>query len=1560
MISRFRALLFVLLAMPLYALGQDYVYQTGSPTFSTQIPVEHGFINVNNGDVHLELPIANTPQRGGVLTANARLIYDSRIWKITQDMSGNYSWQPTNVPNSMGGWTILTGAETGSGITSIEAYSTSTFTEGPVGNSGGLDACYDTHVYDNKFTWTDPSGTAHIFNAEWDEHTVPCQNIGEAPQTRSGYATDGSGLQITMSGPQGALPTSYTVTDRNGTQLYPSILDRNGNTVHPSVTSTQSGNQIDLAVPTVGGAPAAHYIITTEQINYSLAFNQSAVPDTSGYFTAIQSLQLPDGSQYQFTYDTGTSSGNYGELTSMTLPTGGVITYGYTTFNDSFQNANRWINSHTANGGITTFKPTTISQCSSSQGCQEQVTVTTPDTKSPTGNDAVYTFSLDKGQIANAGSFATNVAVYQGSASGVPLRTESTSYTYQTIQQTKYTSEQVQITTVKDTLPDAGVATQTQNTFDNYTDLLTDAKVWNYQAGSFAAQPDQDTAYTYQQNASNGLIGGFLLKTATTDGAGNQLSSVNYDYDQRGNQIGQHQWINTTGATLDTAMTYDANGALLTSTAPEGKTTYGHDANDTFVTSATVPTPSSGATLTSQTGYDGATGVVTSTTDPNSQATLYKSFDSFNRAGEIDNPDGGITKVNYLSPTTVSESTALNSTASGVTMKMNDVYGRPSRTAIATGQPNSWYQQDTCYDVNGRVSFQSYRYQGPGFSATPVCSGAGDSYTYDALGRTKQVTHGDGSNILYAYTGRAAEITDENGVSKITQTDAFGRVTTACELSSDATMPASGSPVNCGTDIQGKVGFLTSYSYNPAAFQITVTQGVQARVFTTDSLGRQTSAKEPESGTTSYTYAYNSTGLLVTRTKPQANQTDPNVLTTTQTQYDTLDRPLSVNYSDGTGTKSYSYDLSFPGANSTNVLGRLSQQSAATSSVGPASETFSYDALGRITQTFTCLPSTCGKSVAIQNYTYDFAGNMTSASDGAGETASYGYTPANEVTSITSPQGTAFPVTLFSNVTNSPNGPTSYQIGNGLYNVNRFDSLGRRDGGWVCSGSSTAFCTGGTQLYGFTITASGGRVNQACDTVLGNCGVMGYDGFNRLTSRTATGGNALNDSWTYDRYGNRWSQTASPGGYNSQLSFNTANNQAVGFGYDAAGNLVNDTVHQYSYDAEGNMTAVDGGSTAKYTYDGANHRVRSDIGGAAFELLFNLSGQKVSIWSGTSGAVLEEDTHMGTQPLALYQGGTLYFEHQDWLGTERLLTGSDGSQAGAYTSLPFGDGFSENGTDLDPYHFAALDHDYESGLDHAQYREYSGAGGRWLSPDPYSGSYDWSNPQSLNRYAYVLNNPLSLSDPSGLSSTQPVPCGDIFCMSTTTDSGASSGSGDLGFFVDLGEFIASLFGGGPQFHGSLQPRPNALSKPSTLDCASGFAQRTSIAGGLNKFGIGNNGGVGGFLTGALAGNAASGIVDLLRSGGSLTDLAFSGTRLGLPGAGTTLGNGISGVVQDTAAAGAHAVISAGGELTTLAGTASTVGLTGAEYATGFGEIKFGYDSIAYAGGLVGCKLGVIP
>ena len=101
------ALLLGASAMP--AKAQSYRNSIGVPAFSTQIPVENGFINAANGNLHLEIPLGSFPQRGGA-PDKIVLMYDSDIW--TWALSGN-SWSPTNVTNtagggSWGGWRIVT------------------------------------------------------------------------------------------------------------------------------------------------------------------------------------------------------------------------------------------------------------------------------------------------------------------------------------------------------------------------------------------------------------------------------------------------------------------------------------------------------------------------------------------------------------------------------------------------------------------------------------------------------------------------------------------------------------------------------------------------------------------------------------------------------------------------------------------------------------------------------------------------------------------------------------------------------------------------------------------------------------------------------------------------------------------------------------------------------------------------------------------------------------------------------------------------------------------------------------------------------------------------------------------------------------------------------------------------------------------------------------------------------------------------------------------------------------------------------------------------------------
>ena len=66
-------------------------------------------------------------------------------------------------------------------------------------------------------------------------------------------------------------------------------------------------------------------------------------------------------------------------------------------------------------------------------------------------------------------------------------------------------------------------------------------------------------------------------------------------------------------------------------------------------------------------------------------------------------------------------------------------------------------------------------------------------------------------------------------------------------------------------------------------------------------------------------------------------------------------------------------------------------------------------------------------------------------------------------------------------------------------------------------------------------------------------------------------------------------------------------------------------------------------------------------------------------------------------------------------------------------------------------HLTGDEHDWESSLEHTLFRQYASTQGRWLTPDPAGlAAVNISNPQSWNRYAYVMNNPAGLVDPLGL------------------------------------------------------------------------------------------------------------------------------------------------------------------------------------------------------------------
>jgi RHS repeat-associated protein len=68
-----------------------------------------------------------------------------------------------------------------------------------------------------------------------------------------------------------------------------------------------------------------------------------------------------------------------------------------------------------------------------------------------------------------------------------------------------------------------------------------------------------------------------------------------------------------------------------------------------------------------------------------------------------------------------------------------------------------------------------------------------------------------------------------------------------------------------------------------------------------------------------------------------------------------------------------------------------------------------------------------------------------------------------------------------------------------------------------------------------------------------------------------------------------------------------------------------------------------------------------------------------------------------------------------------------------------------------PYKFTGKERDSESGLDNFGARYFSSQFGRMMSPDPiFASPAHLTDPQMWNEYAYVRNNPLSMTDPTGL------------------------------------------------------------------------------------------------------------------------------------------------------------------------------------------------------------------
>jgi hypothetical protein len=92
------------------------------------------------------------------------------------------------------------------------------------------------------------------------------------------------------------------------------------------------------------------------------------------------------------------------------------------------------------------------------------------------------------------------------------------------------------------------------------------------------------------------------------------------------------------------------------------------------------------------------------------------------------------------------------------------------------------------------------------------------------------------------------------------------------------------------------------------------------------------------------------------------------------------------------------------------------------------------------------------------------------------------------------------------------------------------------------------------------------------------------------------------------------------------------------------------------------------------------------------DFLYDLAGHEIAQVN-SSGAWTRGEVYVGDRHLATLASASTYYDHADWLGTERARSNSSGALYETCTSLPFGDWLTCVGGDPSPMHFTGKEHD---------------------------------------------------------------------------------------------------------------------------------------------------------------------------------------------------------------------------------------------------------------------------
>src|ERR1044071_429949 len=501
------------------------------------------------------------------------------------------------------------------------------------------------------------------------------------------------------------------------------------------------------------------------------------------------------------------------------------------------------------------------------------------------------------------------------------------------------------------------------------------------------------------------------------------------------------------------------------------------------------------------------------------------------------------------------------------------------------------------------------------------------------------------------------------------------------------------------TPLSKIVELSTTYSYDPvnnltgASVASAVINGQlvagQLRSYAYDGLGRLTSATTPESGTVLSFYTPLS-GFV-------CGAGDPMLVCRIQDargvvknfSYDGINRLAGVQYSNtsggadpaGTAPVTYTYDTGGAQAFALDRLTKITE--------GANSHTFVYDNFGRIKSDSQLIDT---KTYLI-SYAYNLASQITSITYPSNHTAVQNYDAIGRVCAIgasgsTWTTGTRY---LYSPTYNAAGEALSVTFGNNVQgNFTYNDHLQL---------STLRYFKNSTEIlnlaYDYTSGVSGNNGQIQKVHYYTTPGVedqtkseqFTYDGLGRLsaaqtlTVNSTSGAKTWSLQWTYDRFGNRLTQSMLAGDPTlpvSQPNFtiDAATNRIVGYCYDLAGNMVDDATcpngsHKYAYDGANRLTAINT-TAAVYSYFGPQ-RIKKVLGSTTTRYIYSGSKPIAEYVNGANAnSPSTEYIYAGSQLLASIAGSTTTYHHPDRL-SNRAESNSSGTRTRTYGHLPFGD-----------------------------------------------------------------------------------------------------------------------------------------------------------------------------------------------------------------------------------------------------------------------------------------------